>query len=640
MDLLIRLIIGLLFFLFSYGVYTFAVKFSFFLQRKFCQDNKVYFSKSLIYIFLLTVYCILCNGILLVLPIFEYTKLFNSEFLYHLKFFIELFLIAIVLCIAFSGLYFLSFQKNKDKFRIKNVFFILRENKPERLNNILNYIFLISPILFYILFFPPSLLNLIGDTGSYHLPYVNHIAYFGIEKGLVYFNNKFTFYYLTAYGQTPFQIILKYLTLSIPNISEKMISPSLNILYFSGFLIYIKENFIENRFSYDKSNKKHNSNKNKISNEKNIARTNNFNLIIYNFLIFSFIPLIGFNSKFSLLSYNVDLIVAILTLILTHSITKSFMLDKYDLAFYSLIFLLPVFKLSAVISLLYIGICYLFFIIYLKKNIISFTFLFKKLTNNIKKYIFYYIFLIFITYAFFLITNIIQTGYLFFPSTLLGPIGEHALSINKAQEYKEYLIAWSRFINFPELIDSNANYSDWIPIFLKSKIGLFMMVVLIFSTYSILVNSLKPNKFYSSINLIYSSSLFTTLITIILFFPTDLRFFSWIIAIFFYLLAIKYFQNLLTLFNNSLSLIFAILITFYFSGTFLILVGFRMPNIKNTDMGTSQYEIKYASSDKWSHRNKKFDDDKIEIKIPKYQGACWNIKPPCTVKNSTYLIFE
>ena len=65
-----------------------------------------------------------------------------------------------------------------------------------------------------------------------------------------------------------------------------------------------------------------------------------------------------------------------------------------------------------------------------------------------------------------------------------------------------------------------------------------------------------------------------------------------------------------------------------------------MPNVKNTEMGTSQYEIKYASSEKWSYRNKKYDEDKIEIKIPKYQGKCWNIKPPCTIKKSTYLIFE
>lgn len=638
MDFFIRLIIGLLFFLFSYGIYSFSVKFSFFVEGKFSQRTQVYFSKSLIYIFLLTVYCILCNGIFLILPIFEYTKLFNLEFLNYLKIFTELFTIAIVLSISLSGLYFLSFKKNKYNFRLKNVFF-LRENNPERLNNILNYIFLMSPILFYIFFFPPSLLNLIGDTGSYHLPYVNHIAYFGIEKGLVYFNNKYT-YYLTAYGQTPFQIILKYLTLSIPNMSEKIISPSLNILYFSGFLIYIKENFIENIFSYSKSNKKYISNKNQSSNVKNIAKAKKLNLSLYNFLIFSFIPLIGFNLKFSLLSYNVDFIVAILTLVLTHSITKSFILNNYDLAFYYLIFLLPVFKLSAVVSLLFIGICYVLFIILFKKNRISFNFLLKDLNNNFKKYIFYYILLVFITYAIFFITNIIQTGYLFFPSALFGPIGEHALSIDKAKEYKEYIVAWSRFINFPELIDTSANYSDWIPIFLKSKIGLFMMVVFIFSTYNILENSLKTNKFYSSVYLIYSSSLFTTLITIILFFPPDLRFFSWIIGIFFYLLALKYFKYSFTFFNNSLSLIFAIIVTFYFSGTFLTLIGFRMPNVKNIEMGASQYEIKYASSDKWSHRNKNFNNNKIEIKIPKYQGACWNIKPPCTVNNSTYLILE
>ena len=203
---------------------------------------------------------------------------------------------------------------------------------------------------------------------------------------------------------------------------------------------------------------------------------------------------------------------------------------------------------------------------------------------------------------------------------------------------------WSRYINHPELIDLSlkydAGYSDWLPVFFKSKIGLFILSALIFSTYNVLCNFSAKTKIYSSVNLIYSSSLLITLISIILFFPPDLRFYSWIIAIFFYLVALNYFQNLLTFFYNSLTILLATLIVFYFSGTFLIFAGFRMPNVTNIKMGTSQYEIKTASSDNWSHRNEKYNTSNIQIKIPKYQSRCWNITPPCTIKNDSLLIFE
>ena len=40
----------------------------------------------------------------------------------------------------------------------------------------------------------------------------------------------------------------------------------------------------------------------------------------------------------------------------------------------------------------------------------------------------------------------------------------------------------------------------------------------------------------------------------------------------------------------------------------------EMPNVINTEMGTSQYVIKSASSDNWSHRNGEYNS-KIPIKI-------------------------
>ena len=63
-----------------------------------------------------------------------------------------------------------------------------------------------------------------------------------------------------------------------------------------------------------------------------------------------------------------------------------------------------------------------------------------------------------------------------------------------------------------------------------------------------------------------------------------------------------------------------------------------MPNVRDINMGTSQYEIKSVLLDNWSHRNVKYNSSKVQIKMPKYHNRCWNITPPCT-NNSNYLTF-
>ena len=138
-----------------------------------------------------------------------------------------------------------------------------------------------------------------------------------------------------------------------PNSSENFISPSINILFFSGFLLYLKENFIENK-DIELSNY---TSKYKILEYSNLDNNNikKYLRSLYYLLIFSFIPLIGFNLKFSILSYNIDFVLSLLTLILIHNISRALIIDKYDLGTLILIFLLPIFKLSGVISLISIN---------------------------------------------------------------------------------------------------------------------------------------------------------------------------------------------------------------------------------------------------------------------------------------------
>ena len=83
---------------------------------------------------------------------FEYTKLFNYEQLSYIKYFIEVFLISILIYISIVGYNFLNFQNNKNKIKPRYILFILRENNLDRLNKILNYIFIISYFILYLIF--------------------------------------------------------------------------------------------------------------------------------------------------------------------------------------------------------------------------------------------------------------------------------------------------------------------------------------------------------------------------------------------------------------------------------------------------------------------------------------------------------
>ena len=639
MDLYARLILGIIFLLFSLGMFSAADESLSFLNKKINKNHYYFFSKSILYLLLISFFCISCNGIFLITPLIDYTNIFSLKVVFFIKKLTDLILISFILLIIIKGFLYLKYSL-KDKiitFRDLNIIKISNEDESSRLNNKLTFIFLGLPIIYYIFFFPTSLLNLIGDTGYYHLPYVNHIASFGIEKGLVHLNWKYPYYNLTLYGQIPFQVISNFLRQFMPNISDSLISPSLNILYFSGFLLYLKENFIENKdIELDIY-----TNNNKISKNTNLENKNirKYLISIYYLLIFSFIPLIGLNLKFSILSYNIDFVLTLLTLILIHNISRSVIFDEYDLGTIILIFLLPIFKLSGVISLIYLFMIYFFLKLKLKNYNFLSIYSFKFFPNEIKPYFLYP--LVFVSFSVMLLflTSYIQSGYLIYPSNFLGQLGDHGLNMEQMKFWKEEIFNFSRFMSSKQNIP-NAKYSQWLPDFLRSKVGIATLLIFLYSVFGFISNLYKKNRPVSVITFSYSASILITLFIVILFFPPDLRFYSWLIAIPFYLFTINYLPSIFMLFNNRLLYLTISILIFFISGPLLNLIGFRFPNIKNIEKGTTSFEVKYTSSDKWEHRTSFFVGNEVPIKIPIDQYQCWNIDPPCANVGDHNLILK
>ena len=57
----------------------------------------------------------------------------------------------------------------------------------------------------------------------------------------------------------------------------------------------------------------------------------------------------------------------------------------------------------------------------------------------------YLLILIATCYSVAIITNIILTGYIIFPSSITGPIGDHAVDIEKVNNFKDGILSWHRY---------------------------------------------------------------------------------------------------------------------------------------------------------------------------------------------------
>ena len=190
-------------------------------------------------------------------------------------------------------------------------------------------------------------------------------------------------------------------------------------------------------------------------------------------------------------------------------------------------------------------------------------------------------------------------------------------------------MSYSRYMSAPHLARQNANYSEWLPYFFRSKIGIFMFISLIYSFSNLIINSYKTNKIFSALSITLSLSNAITIIIVLLFFPPDLRFYSWLLTVFFFMILLN-FANQLSLILNYSYLLFAIsCIVFFISGPSIIYLNYEMPNVKNIDKGTSSFYLEYVPKVKWLSRMNEVEG-KIPVRIPEYHFQCWNITPPCT----------
>ena len=75
----------------------------------------------------------------------------------------------------------------------------------------------------------------IYDTGLYHFPLVKHLVEFGPEIGLGNLHSRFAFYNIQLFGQVPLQAFC---------LDKTYVSPSLNILFFLGLLMFAADSIL------------------------------------------------------------------------------------------------------------------------------------------------------------------------------------------------------------------------------------------------------------------------------------------------------------------------------------------------------------------------------------------------------------
>ncbi len=576
----------------------------------------------------LFIFCIFSNLILLLPSIIFFI---NNSFT-HFELVIELSLSILKLLFLVISLYGLIDLFNIDNLIRKKGTLISKFNTNK---NLLLVSFLSS--LLYLLASPKSISSgIFYDTGLYHLPFINHIIKFSIEPGLANLHFRYGFYGLSFFGQVPIQSFAK---------SSNYLSPSLNIGYFSIYLLYFSP-FIR-KISFQKFLK---ILKGDLTFYENIEE-----ISIFYFLLSIIFYTGGILSSLS--SYSLDLPLFICGSIIFHLILISFLNKNkidYLIPIFWLSFFSPIIKLTGIITPIFS----LSFIIISQINLVlinnnhkSVIDIFKysideirqvlKKLNSSKPFINLKLCttLVIAIILIFIATNFIITGYPLFPKNILGPLHNFSLESYVLENITNHTMKWHRYQK--QLTDSNF----WFPIFFTTRNGLMIIIYwfLPSAISIILIKYIKtfPKKYIYKLNL---TSLLIPLITIqfICFFNLIplLKYYPWIphCSIFILFVLINRLINLLDTNLNFIRLISLLLITFIIFNSIFSKSNFRIlsnipesllkePLLINPEFNYSLIKSKKRIS-LLNHNN---EDIYSKIKIPKNGDQCWGIEPPCAI---------
>lgn len=467
------------------------------------------------------------------------------------------------------------------------------------------------------------------DTGLYHLPYVNHINSFGIEKGLASLQWNYGFYSIQFFAQSIFQKLYN---------NPNFLSPSLNIVFFALYISY----FVSNFFIFPKdyfSNKK----------EPKYIYSHSFFKIFSIIYFFSSILLTSEGLLISLSSYTQNLgIFCCGSIICFIFLSSTFVkVNKFEsISVILLTFYAPLFKGSGMIVGFLALLIFIFHTLYSRNQKLIYKFI---KTNNFLINRNYLIFasLIIFSYLIAFLTNTLTAGYPIYPSPLIGPFGSHAIDKIHVINAKNLIINLARFgpnyVQSEHLFINTNKLIYWLPFFLKTRNGLYFIFSSILPTLlSILVSLFHPKEKFENqkINLlIFSTCLFLIESICMLFLVPELRYYTWFAPVSMFLLF--YSTIYLINFKKEKLLKMGLLIYSLFLILYLFLIWplsmsnsiifknipssfFRKPVL--TKVETELYEIPIT---KWQPQESKFDQKKI-IKVPVNSDQCWGSENPCT----------
>ena len=441
------------------------------------------------------------------------------------------------------------------------------------------------------------------DTALYHLPMVEHLRKYGPEVGLANFRFSFGFFSLPAFGQTILQSMMP---------ERNLLSPSLNIGFFSAFLLIV--------FGSIHSN---------LNSRETIFRIKP--LLPIAFATTSL--LYGEINTDSLSSYNVDFAVTLTTLSLFFILyfCRDIPIQKWSIG-YAL--LLPCLKLSGLLGL--------FFLLSYQGLSTIFSYFFKKtslLADQSQEVLDEFHFdrrdlrfiavLIAGAYLIMFLTNFILSGYLFFPDIGIGPLTDYAVPESLNSHIKESLVS------FYARTDDNADIAykaftekwgitEWFPVFIQTQRGLKILFWLVGSWAIALIISIINLKKIAQVNfhsmaLAISMAISVSLAIFVL--PPNPRFFSWMGSV------LSYQCIELLVLNPIISLGGMLVIT--------CVISYRLerPIVKSVgDVQTNEIVLPATNIRGWRPRSLMGSGDKqwVRFRTPSFTDKCWATDPPCT----------
>ena len=469
------------------------------------------------------------------------------------------------------------------------------------------------------------------DTGYYHYPAVKFISEFGIETGMGSFFRGYGVYNLQFFGQLPFHNIFSDLG---------YMSPSINIIFLATYIWFFISEYLT------------------FKNKKEIFYLNipYKNIVILYFLISCLFCSSSFISNIA--SYSAHIPIFISGSISFYIIFSSTILGKRYFNLIAIILLTifaPLLKTSAITICLLNTAYLIFYNIKIQKNIKSINNFFKEIFYSSTKYFrnlklpFFLIVIIAISYTAAIITNIVQTGYIIFPSSITGPIGDHAVDPSQISSIKDSILGWHRYPrDLVNVIPSN-NFLKWFPYFIKSRNGIIATIYWIApSLISLLLNFLNKQKISKSekdeSNTIKLSdhvcliSIFA-LLNLIFLIPAP-SYTPWLTPVIIFLSLLSYFAffnynlQILKFRKYPLYFIFSILIIgslkFSYSNQVILKNLFKVQFI--TNFPDLEYKIINYKPIRWSPLNK-YQDETIDINVSE-SNQCWNIPAPCITKGN------